>query len=225
MAEILKTGIILSTGEPNENLFMSTSMTDYERAQSDFVVNSSTDWTKTFVYYNGNQSNHTFKSDTDTILLSSASNLGIAFRRKATDINLDSTSDYTLSCIAKTTKANTYLSIGLSYYNTSNAWVWRGGTNKVAFNALNTWQAFTLTFKPDADTQYICYCFTVVGEANGTDTFTIKHCKLEKGSIATAWIPNANDVLGMSSGGLVELDDNCKIHKSGYIQSVEFIEI
>jgi len=54
-------------------------------------------------YYNGNASNHTFTpigKDTyeDTILLNSASNLGIAFERLASEINLDPSSYYTLSC-------------------------------------------------------------------------------------------------------------------------------
>lgn len=223
MANILKTGTIHSTGGPNENLFMSTAMTTFERLQSDFVGNASTDWTKTFRFYNGSAAIHTFNGDEDTILLNSGSNLGIAFLRKATDIDLDSSSYYTLSCEAKCTKL-TNLCIGLSYYNTSDAWVWRGGTNAKAITAVNTWQTFTHTFKPDSNTQYICYCFTIVGSSGGTDTFTIRHCKLEKGSIATAWVPNINDVMYIRSPGFVETGDMCKIQKNGYFQSTEFIE-
>lgn len=173
-----------------ENLFRATSMTAEERTSSGFVANSSTDWTKYFRYYNGSSSNHSFSGDTDNITLSSGSNIGIAFVRKATDINLDSNSYYTISCEAKCSTAGAHLDIGLSYYNNSNSWIWRGGSNAQNFAAIDNWQKFTLTFKPDADTQYICYCFTV----NNTGTFSIRHCKLEKGNISSSWMPNSADV-------------------------------
>ena len=177
-----------------ENLFTGTAMTPDVRAG--FVNNGSTDWTKPFRYYNGSTAIHTF-SDTvpgeDTIKLSTTGNLGIAFVRSAADMNLDSSAYYTISCKAKCSTSGKKLCIGLSYYTTSNSWVWRGGNNAKAFSAVNTWQTFTLKFKPDANTQYICYCFTVAGTANGTATFTIKECKLEKGSSATAWTPSKLD--------------------------------
>lgn len=177
-----------------ENLFTGTAMTPDVRAG--FVNNGSTDWTKPLRYYNGSTAIHTF-SDTvpaeDTIKLSTAGNLGIAFVRSAADMNLDSSAYYTISCKAKCSASGKKLCIGLSYYTTSNSWVWRGGQNAKAFSAVNTWQTFTLKFKPDANTQYICYCFTVAGTANGTATFTIKECKLEKGSSATAWTPSKLD--------------------------------
>lgn len=226
--DINKQGIISASGGPNPNLFRATSMTKEERAVSDFVTNGSTDWTKYFRFYNGTINNHTFIDDIDTVLLNSASNLGIAFQRKATDIDLDSTSYYTISCEAKCTKL-THLDIGLSYYNTSNSWVWRGGSNPQNFNAINTWQKFILSFKPDANTQYIMYCFTVVGASSGTDTFSIRHCKLEKSSTATEWMPNENDVDFLNNHcGFIEnkyINNNCKIQKNGYIQANEFIEI
>lgn len=197
-----------------DNLFIGTGMTATDR--TGLVTNSSTDWTKYFRIYNGSTSIHSFSATNgvveDTITLNSAANLGICFVRKATDISLDSTQYYTLSCEAKTTKSGASLAIGLSYYNTSNSWVWRGGTNTKAFSATNTWQTFTLTFKPDADTQYICYCFTVVGVASGTDTWTIRKCKLEEGSIATPWIPNSADALYSA----MKLNDNTEYDISGY---------
>lgn len=177
-----------------ENLLIGTAMTPDVRAG--FVNNGSTDWTKPLRYYNGSTAIHTF-SDTvpgeDTVKLSTTGNLGIAFVRSATDMNLDSSAYYTISCKAKCSASGKKLCIGLSYYTTSNSWVWRGGNNAKAFSAVNTWQTFTVKFKPDADTQYICYCFTVAGTSNGTATFTIKECKLEKGSSATAWTPSKLD--------------------------------
>lgn len=188
----------------NKNLFRDT----YMAINYSFVSNSSTDWTKYFRYYNGSTSKHTIVNGEDTILLNVAQNMGIAFQRKATDIELDSNSYYTVSCEAKTTKVNGQLCMGTSYYNTSNAWVWRGGSNPKNFNAINTWQKFYWTFKPDADIQYIMYCFTMVGTSGSTDTFSIKNCKLEKGKVATKWNFNPEDkeynILGYNSNSIID---------------------
>ena len=180
------------TPEIPENLFIGTGFSTNDVAS--MVGNSSTDWTKYFRWYNGSKAIHSFSDGVDTITLNATSNLGIAFERKATDINLDPNSYYTISCEAKCTKSGAQLGIGTSYYTTANAWVWRGGANKFTFNAVNTWQKFSYTFKPDSNTQYICYCFTCNnGTSGGTNTLSIRHCKLEKGSIATEWVLNKLD--------------------------------
>ena len=195
-------------GWGQENLFIDST---YEQADSS-IANSSTDWSKYFRRYNGSAGIHSFSNYTDTITLSTTGNLGVTFQRKATDINLDSTSYYTISCEAKSTQTARPLCIGLSYYNNSNSWVWRGGSNPTYFKEVNKWQKFTLTFKPDADTQYIDYCFTVTGVSSGTDTFSIRHCKLEKGSIATPWCPNSSDNLADEMG----LNETTEYDCSGY---------
>ncbi len=178
----------------NDNLLLGTSYTTADT--TGLVANSSTDWNKYFRRYNGSNGIHSFANGIDTITMSTTGNIGIAFVRKATDIDLDTSSQYTLSCEAMCTKSGAQLAIGLSYYKTSNAWVWRGGSNPVAFTATNVWQTFTLTFTPDADTQYICYCFTTAqGASGGTDTLQIRHCKLEKGSAATPWVLNKSEAL------------------------------
>lgn len=179
---------------PVANLFAGTAMTP--DVQATFINNGSTDWSRPFRWYNGDATNHTFSNTIpaeDTIKLNAKANIGIAFVRKATDIGLTSSSNYTISCKAKCTNASFSLCIGLSYYTTGNAWTWRGGTNAVSFGAANTWKTFTLTFKPDSNTQYICYCFTVNANAATSHTFTIKECKLEKGSTATPWAPAVID--------------------------------
>ena len=175
-----------NNGIRNDNLFIGSSFSS-EFTGSHFVGNASTDWTRYLRYYNGSASNHSFSNGVDTVTLNSAANLGICFARKATDIYLDPTSYYTISCEAKSTQTATPLCIGLSYYTTTNGWIWRGGSNAKAFSSVDTWQKFTLTFKPDANTQCIDYCFTVLGKNGGTDTFSIRNCKLEKGSAATPW--------------------------------------
>lgn len=184
----------------SENLFRGTRMT--EKDVEDFVSNSSTDWTKYIRYYNGSTSQYFFGGEDVrecTVTLSTAQNLGLCFVRSATDINLDSTSYYTISCEAKCSNKSRTLCIGLSYMNTSNTWTWRGGTNPKTFTANGTWQTFTHTFKPDADTKYICYCFTVKGAANSTDTFTIRKCKLEKGSANTGYTPAQQDIVELDT--------------------------
>ena len=182
------------------NLFLGASMAD----RSTFTNNSSTDFSRHFRYYNGSASIHSFSEYSpgvyqDTVTLESSGNLGIAFARMADEMGLDSTSSYTITCWAKCSKAGMNLAIGLSYYNTSNSWVWRGGTNATAFSAADTWQKFSLTFKPDANTKAICYCFTVAG-GTGSETFTIRNCWLEKNaaydaqSTANAAAPKASAV-------------------------------
>ena len=186
--------VLGTISEPNINLLLDSKMDD----RTTFASCSDTDFSKPLRYYNGDASIHSFQilEDgiyKDVVTLNSAANLGIAFARLASDISLDSNSYYTLSCYASCTQSGAHLDIGLSYYNTSNAWVWRGGANPQYFQSVNTPQRFALTFKPDADTQAIMYCFTVVGVASGTDTFTIYNCKLEKGSFVTDWLPAPED--------------------------------
>lgn len=198
-----------------DNLFLKTKMTPSDR--SGWVKNSSTDFTKLIRFYNGTAGIHSFTALSsgeyeDTVTLSTTGNLGLAFLRKATDINLDPNSYYTLSCEAKCNVTGKSLAIGTSYYKTSNAWQWRGGQNAVAFSGVDTWQTFSLTFKPDSDTQYICYCFTVYqGTANSEQKFTIRHCKLEKGSVVTAWMPAREE-----DGVNLELPMGDIIDSSGY---------
>ena len=180
---------------PVANLFAGTAFTP-DVIGANFVTNGSTDWTKMVRFYNGSAAIHTFSNTIpgeDTIRLTSNANLGIAFVRKATDIGLSPSYNYTISCKAKCTNASFSLAIGTSYYTTANAWVWRGGQNAVAFGTANTWKTFTYTFKPDNNTQYICYCFTVKPGSNTTNSFTIKECKLERGSAATEWAPAVID--------------------------------
>lgn len=174
-----------------ENLFAATDMSE------PMIINNYTDWTKHFRMYNGSAAIHTIDTTemTDTIALTTYSNLGIAFARLNSEINLDPNEYYTISCEAKCTNTNLKLCIGLSYYNDQSTWVWRGGSNAKTFTTANTWQKITHTFKPDANTYAICYCFTVNPGASptGTDTFSIRKCKLEKGSTATEWQPSPID--------------------------------
>ena len=177
------------------NLLRMSSMSSQDAS----ISNSNTDFTEYFRRYNGNASQHIFEKIADgvyqdTIALNTNGNLGVAFGRLVSEFNFDYNSEYTLSCWAKCTKENAHLDIGLSYYKNNDTWEWRGGTNPQDFKEINKWQFFKLIFKPDADTKAICYCFTVKGETNGTDSFTIRNCKLEKGNKPTDWTPAPEDV-------------------------------
>lgn len=220
--DLSKQSIWIADGnEVGENLFIDT----YYKNADPSIANNNTNWSISFRRYNGSTAIHDIKDGIDTITLSTGGNLGICFCRKATDINLDSTSYYTISCKAKCTKT-AHLDIGLSYYNTSNAWVWRGGTGAQSFNEVDTWQYFVRTFKPDANTQYIMYCFTVIGASGGTDTFSIKECKLEKGSTPTPWLPNpADDIYISSTVPFVEETIDHLLIGDGYITANNFYEI
>lgn len=219
--EEISKGLVLhykldNNGFGNPNLFRGTIMRPEDRVN--FVSNSSTDWTKYLRHYNGSTSIHTFTEEDgvyiDTVKLNSAANLGICFGRLASEINLDSSSYYTISCEAKCTKAGAGIDIGLSYLTTSDSWVWRGGSNRKLFDNTTDWQFFTHTFKPDSNTKAIDYCFTVLGASGSTDTLSIRKCKLEKGSVATPWTPAPED-LG--------LDENIIYDSSGYQNNGEVI--
>ena len=125
------------------------------------------------------------------VTLTSVSNLGIGFYRLASEMQLDTSAKYTISCWARCSTNEASLAIGLTYQKTDGTWVYRGGTNATKFVTANSWQYFTLTFTPDADTKAIGYCFT--SNYGNNAKLYIRHCKLEKGTIATEWSPAPED--------------------------------
>lgn len=211
--DLSKQNIWIADGsEVGENLFR---LTDFDGISNLGAPSTANNYERMIGYYNGNASLHVFQNGIDTITLSKSGNIGIAFIRLASDINLDTSSYYTISCWAKTSKLNAHLDIGLSYYNTSDSPTWRGGTGSQNFNTINTWQYFIRTFKPDSNTKAICYCFTVIGTNGGADTFSLKQCKLEKGSTPTPWLPNPADNTYISS--TVPFTENNKDNNKLYI--------
>lgn len=182
-------------------------------------TSTGTNWEVPLRLYNGSVGLHTFTTEngirTDTIALAAGtnSNLGIAFERLASEIRLDPNEYYTLSCEAKASNTNLKLSIGRSYYNDQSIWQWRGGENLKTFTTADTWQKITHTFKPDANTYAICYCFTVNPKDMTTDqTWSIRKCKLEKGSVATEWQPSPVDTTYKTLG----YNNNITFDQSGY---------
>ena len=187
-----------NNGYGNENLLRCTSFSSDEYTNN--FTSSSTD-SALVSWYNGSKAIHTFANGEDTISLTSTSNLGVGFGGTSVVAKMVLTDKYTLSCEAKCSIAGAKLAMGLSYKKTDGTWVWRGGSNAKAFNSANTWQTFTLTFTPDADTANIDYCFTCNAGNNGT--LTLRHCKLEKGLEATPWQP-AIEELGDALSNIVD---------------------
>lgn len=166
-----------------ENLLIGTQMTTIDRGNGTWTANDLSGGNPCG-WYNAPPETHTFYNGTDTIDLSySTGNLGLAFIRRATDFSLNSGLVYTLSCEAKCTKPNASLCIGLSRYKTDGTWDWRGGANPQAFTNTTNWQKFSISFVPASGTQFIDYCFTVVGVTDSNYTLSIRHCKLEQSGV------------------------------------------
>ena len=111
-------------GFPSENLFQATAFNTEEIGT--LLGNNASGWeNRPCGFYNGAASNHNIADGIDTITVNSASNIGIAFCRKASDIALDPNSYYTISCEAQSTQTAKPLCIGLSYNNgnATNPWI------------------------------------------------------------------------------------------------------
>ena len=84
---------LTNEGFGGTNLLLGTSLEPSEFGQ--IVASFSKDWAHPVCTYNGHNYFHSFSDGIDTITLGSAGNVGIAFTRKASDIKLDSNSNYT----------------------------------------------------------------------------------------------------------------------------------
>lgn len=103
-------------GNYNPNLFAGTEFVDIPRT----AASSTTDWSASLRTYNTNTSMLSYEQGVITTTLSTTGNLGISLARRASDINLDPNSWYTISCEAKSNQTTNPLCIGLSYYKTDN---------------------------------------------------------------------------------------------------------
>lgn len=61
--------------------------------------------------------------------------------------------------------------------------------------------------------------------ASGQGAIILTDFKIEEGSIPTPWVPASTDPIYVENhSSMFEINDLCKIHKNGNIQSYEFIE-
>lgn len=183
------------------NLFLAS---DMNTSPDEIVSNSSTsDWTKAFRIYNGHKSLHTFTAQQgssayiDSIALKGTKgNIGICFCRYAKEV-LKAGNTYTISFYAKCNDVSIPIWIGLSYYNTSDSFVFRGGENIRYLSKADTWEkiVFTFTLK-DLDVKYMLYAMGGVASNITTDVvLQIKEPKLEAGNKATDWTPAPEDLI------------------------------
>ena len=198
MANISKQGIVKANGMPNPNILPGTSATE--------------------INYNYPTSGYT------------------DFFSKKTAI-VPSESQYTLSFYAKSTVAGD--KVRAHYYNpntttrgeSSQGVVSTSGDGNIDFTLTTEWCLYWVTYTQSTTTATKTIIFPRMfsqdqgGAAKGTGTISIKMLKFEVGTVPTPWIPNSNDHNYINDGsGLFEIDDICKIHKNGNIQSSEFIE-
>ncbi len=61
--------------------------------------------------------------------------------------------------------------------------------------------------------------------ASGQGAITVANFKIEQGSVPTPWVPASTDPIYVTNhSSMFEINDICKIHKTGNIQSYQFIE-
>lgn len=198
MASVLKCGIVTSNGKPNENILPGTSSKEikYTYPSSSYVDK--------------------FRKNTNVI---------------------PTETQYTLSFYAKSTVNGD--KIRAHYYNpsTTTRGISSQGVTSTAndgtidFTLTTDWKLYWVTYTQSNTTSTKTVIFPRMfsqssGGATGTGTVSIKMVKFEKGSVPTPWIPCAADSkYDGENSSMFEIDDVCKIHKNGNIQSYEFIEI
>lgn len=133
---------------------------------------------------------------------------------------------YTISCIASGVITGTYYKFPL--FSQSNSAM---GLLQIDHNGLCC-MTFTMTDTAQnastisGETVYKCFMDNNGRNiASGQTAITLTNFKIEEGSVPTPWVPASTDPLYVSDrSSMFEIDDICKIHKNGNIQSYEFIE-
>lgn len=199
MINIEKSGVIRATGQPRANIIPGTKYTVIE-----------------YTYPTSSYSDRFVKQ---TSIIPTAS-------------------QYTLSFYAKSTVAGD--KIRAHYYNpnTTTTCVSSQGISKTAgdgnmdFTLTTDWQLYWVVYTQTATTAKKTVIFPRMfsqsssDAAKGTGTVSIRCVKFEEGDYPTAWVPNSNDTDYINdSSGFVEVDGRCKLKKTDYIQTKEFIEI
>lgn len=146
-------------------------------------------------------------------------------------IIVPSGSQYTLSFYAKSTVNGD--KIRAHYYSpntTTHAVTSQGATSTysdghINFTLSTEWAYYWVTYTQSETTATKTVIFPRLVSGQGSGTISVKKVKFEEGSIPTPWVPASTDPLYVSDrSSMFEIDDICKIHKNGNIQSYEFIE-
>ena len=142
-----------------------------------------------------------------------------------------SESQYTLSFYAKSTVDGD--KIRAHYYSpntTTHAVTSQGATSALSDGNINftlstEWTYYWVTYTQSETTSTKTVIFPRLVSGQGSGTISVKKVKFEEGLVPTPWVPASTDPLYVSDrSSMFEIDDICKIHKNGNIQSYEFIE-
>lgn len=208
MANISKTGIVTSNGIVNPNL-----LSRYVSAGGN--APGSTGGSGRTTYYG------------DYGIKINAENSDTYFSLYMTE-QLVQDEVYTISCIGKGLLSGTLYNF--PFFSQSNSAM---GYLSINNNGL-CYKTFTMTYTGNIQTTTVggltLYRLFMddIGRSitTGQGPFIATHFKLEKGSVPTLWIPSSSDPkYEGEASSMFEMDDICKIHKNGNIQSSEFIEI
>lgn len=207
MANISKHGIVTATGFANPNL-LSRYVSPGQGAPGSTAAGGKTS-------YYGDYG----------IIIPAAESADTYFRLFLKE-KLVQNEQYTISC-----QVNGLLSG--SYYNFP---LFAQGNTSMGLLQLNhnglCCMTFTMTYGTQTadtignETVYRCFMDDASRTiASGQGAITVTNFKIEQGSIPTPWVPASTDPLYVSDrSSMFEIDDICKIHKNGNIQSYEFIE-
>lgn len=150
--------------------------------------------------------------------------------RKSTII-VPSASQYILSFYAKSTVNGD--SIRSHYYSpntTTKSESSQGVTATISdgqmdFTLSTEWQFYWVIYTQSETTATKTVIFPRLLSTRGTGTISVKCVKFEEGTVPTPWVPASTDPLYVADhSSMFEIDDICRIHKNGNIQSSEFIE-
>ena len=134
---------------------------------------------------------------------------------------------YTISCCASGVLTGSYYNFPFFAQNNSSMGYLSIDHNGVCYKTFTMTYTGAQTASTVGDlTVYLCFLDDITRSlASGQGPIILTHFKLEKGSVPTPWIPSSTDpIYEGKNSSLFEIDDICKIHKPGYIQSYEFIE-
>lgn len=209
MANISKTGIVTSSGKVNPNLLSRYVSPGGNRPDNHASAGKT-------LYYGDYGIIIPAQENADTYF---------SLYMKET-LTLNST--YTLSCIASGLLDGSYYYFPLFTQGNSSMGLFKINQNGLChltftMTYTNTQTAYTV----GTETVYRCFMDDSGRSiSTGQGNITLTNFKLEIGSVPTPWIPcdtDPNFIINDSS--FFEVDDICKIYKSGYIQANEFIEI
>lgn len=135
--------------------------------------------------------------------------------------------EYTISCYASGVLDGTYYNFPLFKQDNGNMGLLQINHNGLCCMTFTmTWTGTQTAISAGSETVYVCFMDDITRNiASGQGAIALTNFKIEEGSVPTPWVPASTDPLYVADhSSMFEIDDICKIHKNGNIQSSEFIE-